>query len=255
MENHAADAHVVGMAQAGFLERPRLAVVGGLEDSFIKHAGVKRARVLRTRGVEHDGSHRFARQSFRLAFPRHAEVGREADTTGAAMAVALGDDVVVRNIMHVGKRAPDFAGRPRIKRHLVTGVPPRRPELRVPPNPILAGVGGAGHSDVSVTDVMAVGFERINVEMPGGGDDEAIANPGGARAGLLAGRRISMPAEPRRASVMRDVRLVAHEDHPVGIGVANGHPERGLPTLEALPAGGGFPIRNMSTITMSVKSL
>jgi hypothetical protein len=41
------------MAQAGFLERPRLAVVDGLEDAFVKHAGVERARVLRTLGIEY----------------------------------------------------------------------------------------------------------------------------------------------------------------------------------------------------------
>src|ERR1017187_4363173 len=53
VENHTIDAHVVRIAQAGFLERPRLAVVGGLEDSFVKHAGVDRARVLRTGGIEY----------------------------------------------------------------------------------------------------------------------------------------------------------------------------------------------------------
>ncbi len=52
-----------------------------------------------------------------------------------------------------------------------------------------------------------------------------------------------MPAEPCGAAVVRDVRLVAHEDHPVGIGIADRHAERGLAALEAFPARGGFPIR------------
>src|ERR1035437_10955481 len=152
------------------------------------------------------------------------------------MAVALGDDVVVRDVMHVGERAPDLAGRLGIKRHLVTGVTPRRPSLRVPPNPRLAGVGGAGQPNVGVADVLAVRFEWVDVEVPGRSDNQAVANPSGARGGLLAGRRVGVPAEPRRASVMGDVRFVAHEDHAVGGGVADGHAEWRLAALEALPA-------------------
>jgi hypothetical protein len=215
VENHTIDAHIVRMAQASLLERPCFAVVGGLEDAFVKHAGVECARILRTRGIEHDGSHRFARESFRLALPRHTEVGREADPAVKLMAVALGDDVVVGDVMHVGERAPNLPGRFGIKRHLVTGVPPWRPRLRAPPNPALASVRGPGQPDVGVADVLAVRFERINVEMPGGGDNEAVANPGGTRAGFLAGRRISVPAEPCHTSVMCEVRFVAHQDHTV----------------------------------------
>src|SRR5258706_14841817 len=52
-----------------------------------------------------------------------------------------------------------------------------------------------------------------------------------------------MPAEPPRASVLSNVRLIAYEDHPVGIGIADGHAERCLASFEGFAARGGFPIR------------
>jgi hypothetical protein len=52
-----------------------------------------------------------------------------------------------------------------------------------------------------------------------------------------------MTAEPRRASVLGDVRLVAHGNHTVGIGVADGLAKRRLAALEAFPARGGFPMQ------------
>ena len=69
VENHPIDAQVVRMAQTGFFERPDLAVVAGLEDAFFKYRGIERAGVLRTGGIEHDGSDRFERKSFGLASP------------------------------------------------------------------------------------------------------------------------------------------------------------------------------------------
>src|SRR5438046_2926981 len=79
--------------------------------------------------------------------------------------------------------------------------------------------------------------------MPGCGDDQAIADPRGARGRLLAGRRIGVTAEPRRTSVMGYMRLIAHEDYAVGIRVADGDAEWSFTAFEAFPARGGFPIR------------
>ena len=110
--------------------------------------------------------------------------------------MSLGDDVVVGDIMYVGKGAPDFTGHVGIEGHLVTRVPPWRPGFRIPPDPGLAGIGGSGHADVGIADVLPIGLEGIDVVMPGGGHDQSVAKPGRTGPGLLVGRRIGVSTEP-----------------------------------------------------------
>ena len=239
VQDHAGDAHVQRMAQAVLLQRPGLAVVGGLVDAFLKDAGVERAGVLGAPGIEHDRGHRPQRQTLGLGFPRRAEVAREADAAGAVVAVALGDDVVVGDVVHVGECAPHLARDFRVERHLVAGVPPRGPGVLVPPDPGLAGVEGAGEADVRVGDVMAVGFERVDVVVPGRGDDQAVADPGAAGSRFLAGGRVGVAVEPGAAAVMGDVRFAPDQDHAVGIAVADGDAEGSVAAFEGLAGRGG----------------
>src|SRR5262249_8331725 len=155
----------------------------------------------------------------------------DAYAAGLVMAVVFRGDVVVRDIVDVGKGAPDLAGNLRVKGQLITGIPPGGPRVFIPPDPGAAGVARACQADIGIGDVVTVGLEGVDVIMPRRRDDKPVAGPGRTRRRRLTGGGIGMSAKPRLAAVLCDVWLVADQDQPVRVAAANGHTKRCLTAL------------------------
>ncbi len=183
MELQPADPHVGRRAQALAGRLPGPAVVGRLVDAVVEHAGVERAATGRALRVQHDRNGRPPRgRPLGRRLPGGAEIGAQADAAREIRAMAAVDDVAVGDVVDVGEGAPDLARRLRVEGQLVAGVAPGGPALAVPPYPSLARVQRAGEADVGVGDVMPLGLERIDVVVPGRGDHQAVAQPGGSVA-------------------------------------------------------------------------